>query len=375
MVDVEAAALRAAGHDVHTFESHSGAFKPVSARAAALPATILWNPEPYLALRRQLRRLRPDVVHVHNTYPLLSASVLGAAHAEGVPVVVTLHQYRLACPGGQLLRDGHYCNACVGGTGMLAVRHACYQGSLAKTVPVVAANLVNRRSWNVRPSAYIFLSRAQMREMSAMGVPPERCFVKWNLVPDVGSPPPVPEPGEYVAYLGRLVAAKGLEVLMRAWEQLDLPPDTLRLVIAGEGPLGPAVREWAGTQKGVDVLGGIPHDHSMRLLAGARAVVVPSKWREPFGLVAVEAKAIGSPVIASRHGALPEIVTDGVDGVLFTPERADELTAHLRDVATDPRRWAAMGDAARASYLRSHDPAANLDQLLAVYRYAIDHPS
>lgn len=374
VVDVEVAALRAAGHDVDTCGPHSGDIKPVSLRAATLPATVVWNPESYLTVRRVLRRLGPDVVHIHNTFPLLTPSVLAAAGAEGVPVVVTLHNYGLGCPGGELLRDGQYCNACVGRSGLRALRHACFQHSRPKTVPVVATQVVNRRAWSGRPSAYIFLSRAQRRELAGAGFPPERCFVKWNLVPDVPVPPALDGP-PYVAYLGRWVEAKGVDVLMRAWEQIPCLPGGLRLVIAGGGPLEPTLRAWAAAQPAVDVVGGLPPEQARALAAGARAVVVPSTWREPFGLVAVEAMAAGVPVIASRHGALPELVTDGVDGALCTPGRPGELAAHLRSVALDAERWAAMGRAARSTYLRAHDPAANVEQLVGIYRYAVRHPA
>jgi glycosyltransferase involved in cell wall biosynthesis len=375
VVDTEAAALRSAGHAVTHFERRSDdipGWPPL--RRAALPLSVVWSRRAREDLRTAIRRERPDVIHVHNTFPLLTASILAAGAEERVPIVVTLHNYKLACASGDFFRAGEVCHDCAGRIGLAGIWHGCYRGSRLMTVPVVAGTVWNRKSWRTRPSAYIFISESQRRALAGLSLPTARSFVKWNLVPRTSTA--VNRDEGRVSYLGRLDQSKGLSLLMAGWDRyVDRAGEpSLRLSIAGNGPLMPTIQAWAGNRKDVDLLGVLDRERCRDLISRSRAVVVPSAWEETFGLVVVEAMAGGVPVIAAGHGSLPELISDGADGKLFRPGDAGDLATVLEDVATDPDLWHKMGIRARSTYEDRWDPDANLAELIDIYRFAIDNP-
>jgi glycosyltransferase involved in cell wall biosynthesis len=374
VVERESAALTARGHDVIRFDRHSDEIAqwPLP-RKTALPARIIWSREAHQDLRAKLRSHRPDVVHVHNTFPLLSPAVLYACRDESVPVVITVHNYRLMCAAGSFFRDGAICQDCVTGPAIQAVRHGCYRDSRLATVPIFVSNRTHRQAWRSMVSAYIFISAAQRDLLSGLGLPPDRVFVRHNMIPRREVPPSVRE--DIVLFAGRLEEAKGVRVLMSAWDRYlaRTPSPSLRLVIAGTGILQPEVAGWAANRPSVRLAGHVTADECTDLMARSRAVMLPSAWAEPFGLVAVEAMAAGAPCIAAAHGALPELVTNGVDGTLVPPGDADALAAAIGEVQTRPDLYAAYGEAARDSYQKRFDPEENLNQLVDIYRFAIAH--
>lgn len=376
VVDEEGKALVADGHQVERFERLSDDIDHWSAtQRAMLPAKVVWNDETRRSLAGHIRRFRPDVVHVHNTFPLISPSVLRACRSTQVPVVATVHNYKLVCATGELFRDGAVCHDCVGRTVPLpALAHQCYRHSVAATAPVVAGLLGNRRAWRTLVSAYVFISDAQRQICSPLGLPAARTFVKPNLIPRLA--PLAADRQPMVAYLGRLDLAKGIPLLMDAWDRFAATPATggLRLVIAGGGVLEDRVKRWAATRSSVEAVGLLDARGCAELLARARAVLLPSQWEETFGLVAVEAMAAGVPPVAAGHGSFPELVHHGVDGVLFEPGSAAGLSAVLADIASHPSRFEALGRQARQTYLRRFDPEDNLRQLLAIYRFAVEQP-
>jgi glycosyltransferase involved in cell wall biosynthesis len=375
VVDQESGALTALGHEVEHFERHSDEIEEWSAaRKATLPARVVWNPETRRDLKKVLRRFRPDVVHVHNTFPVVSPSILYACRDERVPVVVTLHNYKLLCASGDFFRDGEVCHDCAGGNPAPAVVHRCYRGSVMATIPTVVAARVHRRAWRNLVAAYIFISDSQRRLLAAMDLDPERVFVKHNLVPYEGT---AGEPRDrQVAYVGRLDHAKGLPLLLRAWDRYrqTAGDDALRLVIAGGGPLDDEVRRWAAGRPSVELAGHLPRQDCFDLIARSRAVLLPSQWEETFGLVVVEAMAAGVAPVAAAHGSFPELVTDGVNGALFQPGDPDDLAKVLLDVDGNPDRYEDYGRRARETYENRFDPRHGIEHLLEIYRFAITRP-
>lgn len=380
VVDQEHQALAAAGHAVARFERRSDDIAGMSLPAKArIPLDQVWNRRAAADLDRAVTAFGPDVVHVHNVFPLLSASVFRQCLARDVPCVVTLHNYRLVCPGSALYRDGAPCRRCTDRRLALpAVLHGCYRTSAAATLPVALAGAATRRTWRTAPSAYLFLSEALRRELAPLGLPPERCFVKGNFVEP--APPRAPGPTEpLVAYLGRLTEAKGLRVLARAWDRyratLPDPGAGLRLAIAGAGPLEGEIRAWAAGHRSVDVLGLLDRPHCADLVRRARAVVAPSEWPEPFGLVVAEAMAAGTMPLATAHGAFVDMVTDGVDGRLYPPGDAAALARLLTELDhATPAQLATVGAAAQATSRRRFSATDNVALLEAAYRFAVEHP-
>jgi glycosyltransferase involved in cell wall biosynthesis len=375
VVDLESAMLAEAGHRVDRFERHSDAVAGWSlAQKAMLPVRSVRNGEVRRDLRRRLVDLRPDVAHVHNTFPLLSASVLHACHDAGVPVVATVHNYKLLCASGDFFRDGSPCHECATGAQAPALRHGCYRGSRAATLPVVAGQALNRGTWRGLVSAFIMISESQRTLMRGLGLPEDRVFVKRNFVDALPGRPGAHE--HLVVHCGRLDAAKGTPLLMRAWDRhrAAYPGSSLRLLVVGGGPLEPQVREWAAGHPSVEVAGNLPPDEARLLLRRGVAAVVPSQWEETFGLVAIEAMSSGVAPIAPARGSFPELITDGVDGALFAPNDHRDLARVLADVDRDPARYNALGERAVATCAEQFSRKRNLEQLLEIYRFAIDHP-
>ncbi|MGW2228614.1 glycosyltransferase [Streptomyces formicae] len=372
VVDQEVALLRAAGHRVEVFERRSD---DIGARSlmgkVAVPLLVPWNPSVRSELATRLRTSRPDVVHVHNVFPLLSPAVLAACADAGVPAVATLHNYTQICPPGTLQRDGKPCTECVGATAPVpAVRHGCYRNSRLATVPLAVSLSVNRRRWWSGVERFFCISAAQRDVLVRAGMPAERLAVKHNFVPDpderrTGD-------GEHLLYLGRLAEAKGLRLLMAAWDELAASGGVgVPLVIAGTGPLEHEVTGWAAGRDDVRYVGLYDTAQCQRAIARSVAVLAPSTWLEAFGLVVVEAMAAGVPTVAAGHGAFVELVDDGVTGLLHRPGDSGSLAARIRRIAADQGRNREMGQAARRRYEQGFSPAVGLERLVEGYRTAI----
>jgi len=367
VVDAEVTLLAEAGHQVSLFERRSDdiAAMPLP-RKAAVPLMVPWNPAVRKELAARLRASRPDVVHIHNTFPLLSPSVVAACADAGVPAVATLHNYTMVCPPGTLHRDGRICTDCVGGSPLPAVKHGCYRGSTAATLPMAASMVANRRRWWTGVSRFFCISAAQRDLLVSAGMPGERMAVKHNFVTDPGVRRT--GGGKHVLFLGRVTEEKGVGLLTRAWERLGGALG-VPLVIAGTGPMQDEVAAWAAGRTDVSYVGLQNKAECRALTADAVAVVAPSTWLEAFGLVVVEAMAAGVPTVAAAHGAFPELVDDGVTGLLHAPNDAASLADRLREIVGDRNRE--MGDAARVRYEKDFTPAVGLDRLIAGYEAAI----
>lgn len=385
VVDTECAALAEHGHEIIRFERDSDEIESWSAgRKATLPARVVWNPDTRRDLRRLLVSARPDVVHLHNTFPLLSASVLRACRDARVPVVATIHNYKLACASGDYFRAGAVCHACgsapgrgqLKGSALPGLLHGCYRGSRVATAPVALSIDLHRTAWRSQISAYVFISAAQRDLLSGLGLPSERVFVKYNLIPrrlivEHADRQPV------VMYAGRLDEAKGAPLLMAAWDRYlaSRARPALRLIIAGSGPLEARVAEWAASRPSVELTGLVDRARCIALMATARAILLPSTWEETFGLTAVEAMAVSTPPIAAAHGSFPELISSGTDGVLFPAGDPGALAEALADAESDPERYLKLGARARDTYERRFNPERNLRELEDIYQYSINNPA
>jgi glycosyltransferase involved in cell wall biosynthesis len=375
VVEQEMEALAALGHEVELFERLSDDIEKWSAaRKAALPATVVWNGRARRDLREVLRGRRPDVVHIHNTFPMLSPSVLYACKDVGVPAVATIHNYKLACASGDFFRDGAVCHNCAEGAPTEAIKHGCYRGSRAATAPVALSIMAHRRSWRTLVSAYACVSAAQRDLLHGVGLPADRVFVRYNLIP--ARPVRRAAKQSVVVYAGRLDKTKGLPLLMAGWDRYLSESDHpgLGLVIVGSGELEGTVRAWAATRPSVRMAGRLDPDACAEEIAAARAIVLPSAWEESFGLAAVEAMSLGVAPVAAAHGSFPEIITDEVDGVLFRPGDPAALAGALRRADENDKTFDEYGARARKTYEQRFNPADSVDGLLAIYRYAIENP-
>jgi glycosyltransferase involved in cell wall biosynthesis len=375
VVEREGKALADLGHEVIWFDRSSDEIEHWSrAKKAALPARMIWSREAHRDLTAALREHRPDVVHVHNTFPLLSPSILYACRDARVPVVASIHNKRLICANGAFFRDGTVCHDCAEGSALQGVVHGCYRGSRAASASVVVATSVHRRSWRSLVSAYVFASASQRDLLRVLGLPAERVFVKYHLIPRKEMRKVAR--GQYVMYAGRLEEAKGVRPLMAGWDHYRSKSGDpgLSLVLAGSGELEAEVAAWASARPSVDKVGRVEDARFADLMSGARAILLPSTCEETFGLVVVEAMAAGSPPIAAAHGAFVELITPGVDGALFRPGDPEALGLAVADVEAHPERYEVYGAQARETYEKQFDPDRNLEELLDIYRFAIAHP-
>ncbi len=315
-------------------------------------------------------------MHVHNVQPLLSPSILYACAHERVPVVATLHNFRLVCPSGTLYRDGAICQDCVGRLPAPAVQHGCCYGSRLGTAPVVLTGEIHRHAWRTLVSAYIHISEFHRQILAPADLPKDRLFVKYNLIPFVEPPPPRSSTGNTVIFAGRLDEAKGIRLLMEAWDLYSPAsrPRTLRLVIAGTGPRAEEVEAWARNRADVEVAGLLTPASCHQLMTSARAVVAPAQWFESFGLTVVEAMAAGAAIIAPAQGAFPELIVDKEEGRLFPPADARSLAQIFQDAECAPDRYARYGMNARRAYESRFHPDDNIKQLVSIYEYAINNP-
>ena len=361
--------LQSGGHEVHCFAATNA---ELDERAPLqLAARTVWNAPRARELQDLVKRAAADVVHVHNTFPAMSPSVLWAARRAGAAVVQTLHNYRLFCPAGTFLRQGKICMDCTRTAWPWpAVAHRCYRGSRAASL-ATAAMLTGHRAvgtWSRAVDAFIALSQHGRTLFTRLGLPSDRLHVKPNFLaqdPGLGT-----GGGGFGLFVGRLSEEKGVRVLLAAAERLG---GEVPLRIVGTGPLENEVRAASKVIGGLEWLGGRSHEDVLDLMGRAEFLIVPSVWEEPFGRTVVESFARGTPVVASAAGALPELVEDGRTGVHVAPGDVEGLARRIVEMGGERGRAAGMRGAARSAYERAYTAEHNREHLERIYRVALAH--
>jgi glycosyltransferase involved in cell wall biosynthesis len=357
-VSDETALLRRGGHDVRLLDPSVSIGRGVPRASIG----VVWDPGRSQEVRKAIRSFRPDVVHVHNVFPALSPAVIRVARRERIPVVMTLHNFRLLCLPATLMRDGHNCEDCVGHLPWRGVIHGCYRDSVAASVPYFASLSLHRKMGTFASVDKFVAVSTLIQEMHARaGLARERISVKPNFAWPSSARRGA---GKYFLYLGRLSPEKGVDTLLRAWR-----PSLGRLVVAGDGPVATALRALPG--RSVDFVGQVRAEEGNRLMRAARAVLIPSRCYEGFPRAVAEAYAAGVPVVASRIGGLQEIVDERVTGLFADPYDAVSWTDALERMMDDDLVQA-MGTAARRYWTERYTPEHNLRQLESIYEEAIE---
>ena len=367
-VDDEVRWLREAGVDVVRHEVSNDEIVspgPLARARDGLEAT--WSPVAGRTFGRVVDEVQPDVVHVHNLFPLLTASVPAAARRRGVPVVWTVHNFRVRCVAGTHFRDGHPCNDCGPGYRLPGVVHRCYADSLSASALVSSATsiyltLARRRA--IHPIAISGEIAGWLS--SSAGFDDAAIRVKYN-----GVAPPAatttPEDRRNLLYVGRLSREKGVDLLLESWTRSSADAE---LHLVGDGPLAQEVRSAARADPRVVAWGQVTGAKVASHIDRARAVVMPSVWREPFGRAAAEALAHGRPVITTGCGASAEVV--GTDAGWIVGTDVSALSAALTEAAVDDAMVAAKGAAGRARHAALFSPGATTAALMAIYDEVTD---
>lgn len=359
--------LVAAGHRVEQFTLPPTGELGLGALQAG--AKAVWNRQAARETTRRVASFRPDVVHVHTPFPLMSPAVFRAAKRAGVPTVVTLHSFRFACVAATCHRDGHICEDCVGRrVKWPAVAHRCYHDSALGSGALALSLLTHRAlgTFHHDVDRYLALTGFARDLMIRDGYPAEKIVVKPNSVPDT-SEVGRPDPGSpYFFFAGRLIDVKGVRTLLDAWQRVTA--GRVRLVIAGDGELRNLVRAAAAGDERIEWRGWLDEPSVTRLMSGALATVVPSEWYEGLPLVILRSLSVGTPVLASDlENISKELLEDGAGWAFRTGLPAD-LARAMDAMASQPETLSGMRQRARASFDARYSPAVDTLRLEALYR-------
>jgi glycosyltransferase involved in cell wall biosynthesis len=359
IVDTEIAQLRAAGVEVLAFQRSSDSIAELpAAQKALLPISPIYGRAAQQDLARLLDEHRPDLLHLHNPYPLLSPWVIKTAHRYGVPVVQTVHNYRQVCSSGLYFRDGHNCYDCRGkAIGWPAVQHKCYRGSRAQSALMATTLAVHRPTWR-SVDRYIALTDRIAAHLRDYGIPADRIVIKPNSLPDPGAPDPL---GDGFLYAARLSEEKGLGLLLDAWRRH--PDGALgRLRIAGDGELRPLAERAAADRSDVTYLGILDREQMAAARREASVVVAVPTWDDVLPTVILEAMAAGRPVLGTEVGGIPYLL-GGEAGWVVKPD-PDALAAALPIARAGA---AEVAPRARRRYAEAFRPEVVTRQLIDVY--------
>jgi glycosyltransferase involved in cell wall biosynthesis len=364
---VEHDMLHAKGHKVIRYTVHNRFIELMG--KLSLFGKTLWNRLSYKEILRVIHEEKPDVVHFHNTFPLVSPAAYYAAKRAGVAVVQTLHNYRLLCPEARFFRGNSACELCLKKRFTWpAVRYACYQNSRANSAAVTAMLALHRAigTWKNKVDSYIVLTEFARWKFCEGGLAPEKMTVKPNCL--VEDPGPGRGEGGYALFVGRLSPEKGIDTLLDAWSLLK---EKAALKIVGEGPQVHQIVERIQHLDGVEYVGKKTHDEVLELMKGARLIVVPSLWYEGFPMTMVEAYAAGLPVVASEVGGLSELVRHGETGLHFPAGDVAALAERLSHLQEHPDKLAHMRHEARREFENKYTAQRNYEMLIDIYEKAI----
>jgi glycosyltransferase involved in cell wall biosynthesis len=374
VVNQERRLLENRGHQVIMYERSNweiDGYSPVK-QLTLMPKTI-WSTDSRRDFMRVLRREKPDLVHIHNTFVVISPSIFSACSEAGIPVVHTLHNYRLLCPAATFFRDGRICEECVNQSLLRSIQHACYRGSRPATATVALMIGVHRtlQTWDKDVSCLIALTEFARQKFVDHGFVPHKLFVKPNFV----DPDPKPGTGsrDYVLFAGRLTPEKRINTVLLAFKLLA---DRIPLMVVGGGPEQVQLEKEAQDYglSNVTFRGQLSREDTVDAMHHARFQIFSSEWYETFGLVIAESFACGNPVICSRLGAMKEIVDDGRTGLHFTPGDPGDLADKVTSLWNNRSLARELGEQARLEYEAKYTADKNYPMLMNIYERAMQIP-
>jgi glycosyltransferase involved in cell wall biosynthesis/O-antigen/teichoic acid export membrane protein len=364
----ESALLKSRGHEVLHYTIHNEVIGKIGRLAAA--GKTIWNQQIEQELFELIKDKQPDIVHCTNTFPLISPAIYYAARRAGTPVVQTLHNYRLMCPRGDFLRNGKVCESCMNKLiPWPSVLHGCYRGSRTGTAVVAGMIVAHRalKTWENGVDRYIAPSEFTRNKYIEGGLPAQSIVVKPNFViQDSG----IGKGGSgQIVFIGRLAKEKGVENLLTAWSQID---GAVQLKIVGDGPLNHLVQDAAARDDRIVWLGQRSFEEVLTVLGESDVLVSPSTCYETFGRTIIESFSKGTPVIASAHGAMSELIDDGRTGWVFDSDNPNDLASKITLALSDSKQLMAMRQAARKEFELKYTASANYEMLMNIYEDVIN---
>lgn len=354
------------GHQVIQYTRHNSELNNLNMmQKLLLPFSTVFNLRTYREVKRIIGEEGIDIVHVHNTLNLISPSVYYAAVSCGVPVVQTVHNFRLLCPGATFYRDGQICEECLEKGFGCALKHKCYRGSLAQTLACVVSTLIHRSTGIYQKLHYICLTEFNKEKLLHLKqLRPEQISIKPNFVKSTQSFCPAEQRTEQIVFVGRLEKLKGVDLLLEAWKLLG--KDAPELLLCGTGPL----EQWCAkfireNDLRVTMKGFVPNEAVRRLIGTSRALILPTQCYETFPMTIVEAYAAGTPVITGNMGNAGNLVDEGTTGLHYTYDDAQAMADAVRCLFT--QSVPGMYENARDKFVRLYNPEANYACLAEIY--------
>lgn len=366
----EAALLQKHGHHVIQFTDSNTRIQEMNLLAVAIQT--VWSQPSYNKIDKILQKEKPDVVHFHNTFPLISPSAYYSCRKNDVPVIQSLDNPRLMCPAATFYRNGNLCQECQGKTPPLpGIVHGCYHSSRLQTA-VIATMLTYHRwikTWQNLVDTYLVATEFYRQKFIEVGLPEKKIIIKPHFILRDHGQKSVKLKGEYVLFIGRLDPEKGIRTLLSAWINLNI-----LLKIRGEGQLEQECRDYINVQqiKFIEIIPRLSEDDLSKLITNARFLIWPSEgYYETFGMVAVDCFAQGVPVVASNIGVMAEIVKNGETGLLFNPGDPDDLARKVTWLWNHPEEVVRLGCNARREYEEKYTPDRNYQMLMDIYTRTI----
>lgn len=354
------------GHKVILYSRNNSELKSMTKlQKLMLPVTTVFNPRTYKDIKRLIKTEQIDIVHVHNTLSLISPAVYYAARAMKVPVVQTVHNFRLLCPGATFYRDGHICEDCVSKGLMCAVKNSCYRNSKLQTLACVISTKIHRMTGIYGKINYICLTEFNKEKLLQLKqVKPDRVFVKPNFV-EVSRDEIIPyeKREDQFIFAGRLDKLKGVDILFEAWKQMGA--DAPKLIVCGIGPMEEWCRAFLKDNPycNIEMRGFIPNKEARKLIANSKALILPTQWYEGFPMTIVEAHSVGTPVIGSDLGNVGSLIQEGVCGIKFNSKESKSLI----DALTKTRQNLLDECEIRRFYNQHYSLNANYSILVKIY--------
>ncbi len=360
-VDSEIALLESHGHQIIKYIQNNDKIKNIP--KWKLGIRTIWNQQDYWQIRDLISREKPDVVHVHNFFPLVSPAVYYAANHEQTPVIQSLHNYRLWCLNAYLFRNDQVCEDCLGKIPILGVARKCYRESYVASATIASMLTIHRAlgTWQKMVDAYLVLTEFAKAKFIEGGLPASKILIKPNFISEqeVGS-----GDQDFVLSVGRLSSEKGISTLLNAWQQLG---DKIPLKIVGDGDLQPLVEQAAQHNRSIEYLGRKPIEQVYELMGQAKALIFPSLCFEGLPRTIVESFAKGTPVIASNLGSMSSLISHQKTGLHFTPGDTQELANQVDWMLNNPENWQRMRILARQEFEAKYTAKANYRKSMEIY--------